>query len=250
MSFAACARLVQQGDPERFLAVMAAPVAAREALFALYAFNVEVSRAPWVTAEPLIAEMRLQWWSDVLEEIAAGGEVRRHEVVDALAATLTPRLAQHLARVVEARRWDIYGEAMPEPSALLAHLEAGAGTLMEVADALTGTPPRPEAARALGQAQGLAGWCVALGRLQAAGRSPWPYGTQQGRALIAQCLDALDAHRPLRPRTNPAFLAGWMAQTTLRRAHRHAHSLFSAPLTTSPARQRVSLAKAALLGRL
>ena len=50
---------------------MAAPLAARQILFPLYAFNVEVARAPWVASEPMIGEMRLQWWRDVLEEIGA-----------------------------------------------------------------------------------------------------------------------------------------------------------------------------------
>ena len=77
----ACARIVEKGDPARFKAVMAAPPKARDALFPLYAFNVEVARAPWVSAEPGIAEIRLHWWIDALGEIAAGGMVRRHEVV-------------------------------------------------------------------------------------------------------------------------------------------------------------------------
>ncbi|MFN5827641.1 MAG: phytoene synthase, partial [Rhodobacterales bacterium] len=38
MTVAACAALVQRGDPDRFMAVMAAPVAARARLFPLYAF--------------------------------------------------------------------------------------------------------------------------------------------------------------------------------------------------------------------
>ena len=76
MSFDACAALVERGDPQRFRAAMAAPPEARRVLFPLYAFNVEVARAPWVTQEPMIAEMRLQWWRDALEEIAMGGRVR------------------------------------------------------------------------------------------------------------------------------------------------------------------------------
>lgn len=84
----ACAQLVERGDPDRFAATMAAPVEARKVLFPVYAFNVEVSRAPWVTQEAIIAEMRLQWWTDALEEIASGGLVRRHEVVTSLAHVL------------------------------------------------------------------------------------------------------------------------------------------------------------------
>ena len=42
----ACARLVEEADQDRFRTVMAAPLAARKLLFPIYAFNVEVSRAP------------------------------------------------------------------------------------------------------------------------------------------------------------------------------------------------------------
>jgi len=96
VSFEACAGIVQRGDPDRFLATMAAPVEARRVLFPLYAFNVEVARAPWASEEPLIAEMRLQWWADALDEIAKAGTVRRHEVVDALAPILDSDSARML----------------------------------------------------------------------------------------------------------------------------------------------------------
>ena len=62
----ACARLLERGDAARFRAVMAAPAPLRPKLFAIFAFNLEVARAPWVTQEPMIAEMRLQWWQDAL----------------------------------------------------------------------------------------------------------------------------------------------------------------------------------------
>ena len=81
MSIQACADLVARGDPDRFRAAMAAPVPARQVLFPIYAFAVEVSRAPWVTQEPMIAEMRLQWWRDVCDEIEAGKPARAQEVV-------------------------------------------------------------------------------------------------------------------------------------------------------------------------
>ena len=45
----ACAKLVERGDPLRFRSVMAAPSNLRPALFTLFAFNLEVARAPWVT---------------------------------------------------------------------------------------------------------------------------------------------------------------------------------------------------------
>ncbi len=121
MSLAACAELVKRSDPDRFLAAMAAPAPAREVLFPLYALNVEVSRAPWVTQEPMIAEMRLQWWRDALEELSQGQPPRAHEVVVPLAAAVgTSADWAALDRFVAARRWDIYTDPFEDA----AHFEA------------------------------------------------------------------------------------------------------------------------------
>ena len=57
MSIDACAEMVRAGDPDRYLSAMTAPVASRARLLVLYAFNLEVARAPWVTKEEMIAEM-------------------------------------------------------------------------------------------------------------------------------------------------------------------------------------------------
>ena len=58
----------------------APPPAARPGLMALYAFNLEIARAPWVASEPMLAEIRLRWWLDAIAEIYDGRPPRRHEV--------------------------------------------------------------------------------------------------------------------------------------------------------------------------
>ena len=120
----ACAHLLERGDPERFRAVMATPVEIRKTLFPVFAFNLEVARTPWVTKEPLIAEMRLQWWQDVLSEISDGRAVRRHEVAAPLATSLTPAAAEALKAVVKARRHDIYPEPFETKSDFQAYIHA------------------------------------------------------------------------------------------------------------------------------
>jgi 15-cis-phytoene synthase len=75
--------LVRRHDPDRFLAALFAPAAARETLFVLYAFNLELARACEMAREPHAAYLRLAWWRDVVE-----GEARRHEVATPLAAAL------------------------------------------------------------------------------------------------------------------------------------------------------------------
>ena len=86
-AFAHCEELVRVADQDRFLASLFAPAEHRGALFALYAFNVEVSRVREAVREPLAGEIRLQWWRDVLAG-EGRGEVAANPVAAALAATI------------------------------------------------------------------------------------------------------------------------------------------------------------------
>ncbi|MGH1424629.1 MAG: squalene/phytoene synthase family protein [Pseudooceanicola sp.] len=204
----ACAALVERGDPARFRTVMAAPVRARAVLFPIYAFNVEVSRAPWVTGEAMIAEMRLQWWRDALAEIAQGGKVRRHEVATPLSNVLTPADATALDDLVSARIWDCHRDAFDDEAALHRYLDQTSGVLMAVASRCLGGPER--AARLAGFAQGVGNWLGALPALEAQGRVPMVDGTHDGIRRLAQA--GLDAIEKARGRVaGPALPAFWPA---------------------------------------
>jgi hypothetical protein len=216
----ACAAIVERGDPLRFRTAMLAPVARRGALFALYAFNVEVSRAPWVTQEAMIAEMRLQWWRDVLEEIAEGRAVRRHEVATPLAQVITPEQARLLDTLIAARRWDIYREPFEDHAHLDRYIDETAGHLMWVAASLLGDATE-HPVRLAGHAAGIGAWLRAIPALEAAGRVPLLDGTPDGVVQLAQKgLDALgDARRARVPRAcAPAVLPATAAEPALRTA--------------------------------
>jgi phytoene synthase len=58
---------------------------------ALYAFDHELGRAGRVTSTPLMAEIRLTWWSEALDEIYEGRPVRRHPTAQALALAVGRR---------------------------------------------------------------------------------------------------------------------------------------------------------------
>ncbi len=180
----ACAALVQRGDPVRFRAAMAAPVAARRVLFPLYAFNVEVSRAPWVTQEPMIAEMRLQWWRDVCEEIALGNPVRRHEVATPLAAVIRAQDGLALDTLVAARRWDIYKDAFEDVAHFERYLDQTAGTLAWVAARVLG-PADEAVVRQAAVGAGVGAWLLAIPDLEARGRIPLLDGTAEAVAALA-----------------------------------------------------------------
>ena len=200
----ACAGIVERADTLRFRATMAAPLEARRVLFPLYAFNIEMARAPWVTQEAMIAEMRLQWWRDVCEEIAKGEPVRRHEVATPLAAAITADDARLLDGLVAARRWDVYRDPFEDAAHFDAYIDQTAGNLMWVA------------ARRLGQADertvrdtaygaGVAAWLVAIPRLVELGRVPLLDGTEEGVAKLAdQALKRLHRARRNRDRVSKA----------------------------------------------
>ncbi len=230
---------------------MAAPLELREKLLVLYAFNVEVSRAPWVTNEPMIAEMRLQWWHDALGEIAAGGQARRHEVVTPLAEMLSAEAASGLQGVIEARRWDIYKEPFEDEAALWGHLASGTGALMEAALGLAGHVPSERLKGGLA-AMGLAGWLTAVPALVAQNRRPLPDPSEEAVARLAR--EGLETLRLAKGERLPAearkaLLAGWQSDALLRLAARQPARVLNGTLELSPFRAQMSLIGKTLTGR-
>lgn len=188
MTIQACAELVARGDPLRFRATMAAPLAAREALLPLYAFNLEVARAPWLTEEPMIAEMRLQFWRDVVDEASAGKPARAHEVAAPLTNLIQTKglPGELLDGIVAARRWDIYKDAHEDEAALTAYLDDTSGALMWAAALSLGAEPDHETAvRALGGATGVAALLQAVPTLEDRGRIPLVDGRAEAVVALA-----------------------------------------------------------------
>lgn len=244
----ACAALVEKADPDRFAAAMASPLAARRVLFPLYAFNVEVSRAPWVTQEPMIAEMRLQWWRDALEEIATGGTVRRHEVVTPLAAILDAEGAKTLDRLVAARRWDIYKEAFEDAGHFEAYLDETAAGLMWVAARALGAEDQAlqKAVRKLGRATGLARFLQAVPALEAQGRIPLVDGRVEAIEMLAQTAlagyaDAVQAKRRLPKQAMPALSEAFATKTLLGQVVKHPQRVADGTLALHPVKRSILL---------
>ena len=84
----ACGEIVRTGDPDRFRTALFATPEAREHLFALYAFNLEIAKIAPMVSEPMLGEIRLQWWREALDQIYGDGPVRAHEVTTPLAVAV------------------------------------------------------------------------------------------------------------------------------------------------------------------
>ena len=77
----AVAARVKSGDPDRYVSHLFLPESARHRANVLAAFFCELNEIGWRVSEPLMGEMRLQWWRDVL-----GGpeDCTGHPVADAV----------------------------------------------------------------------------------------------------------------------------------------------------------------------
>lgn len=112
-NFEHCAALVREADRDRFLATLFAPAEHRDAFFALYAFNVEISSVRDKAREPIPGEIRLQWWREVLSGDRAG-EGAANPVAAALLATIAKYkfVAKPLDELIDAHTFNLYDEPM------------------------------------------------------------------------------------------------------------------------------------------
>ena len=166
-----CASLLQKSDPQKFRSIMAAPEKLRPYYFVIFAFNVEISRTPYITKEPMIAEMRLQWWLDTLDEIIAGKVARKHSVATSLSKCIGKIHAKELKIFVNARRWDVYSNKFVDFSELKKYLFDTTAILFRVA-AGYGRGKNEKAFQNACMAIALANYLMATPGLKKAGKMP------------------------------------------------------------------------------
>ena len=180
---------VRKADPDRWLASrFIQDDAARADVIALYAFDHELARAPQVASDPLMAEIRLTWWSEALDEMFAAAAVRAHPVAQGMAdAVRRGNLRRDvLDRLIQARLDDAQRAPFADEGSVLAYLDDTAGALMQAAVALLGGQADPLIVQAVGRAWGLA----AARRLIAPDRLPASLTPERMRDLTRQFLRA------------------------------------------------------------
>ncbi|HLZ67634.1 MAG TPA: phytoene/squalene synthase family protein [Aliidongia sp.] len=158
--------LVRRHDHDRFLASLFLRADRRPAVWALLAFNLEIARVREVVSQPIIGQIRLQWWRDAIDEIYTGKPPRRHEVVEPLAAAIEAhRLTRtHFVALIDGREFDLGDEPPATLAALERYLEKTSSRLIDLQLEILGVeaPAAFEAARAVGVAWGLVGLARAL----------------------------------------------------------------------------------------
>jgi len=274
-----CADQVRRYDPDRFLSALHAPPARREALLTLYAFNLEVAKVRESVSEPMLGQIRLQWWREAVEEAYGGGPVRHHAVAEPLADVIrTARLSRDVIdRLIDARTFDLGDDPPDTLPALLDYADATSSGLMRLAaEALgvTGNEAVSEAAGHAGVAWALVGLIRAMPHHLRQGRDYLPrdieaeYGVDRRRVralkpdaglvaavghLAAVARERLAAARALRGSVPaaavPALLPATLADGYLARLRRARYDVFDPRIAARPGLMAARLAVNAFRGR-
>ena len=272
-----CATELRRLDRERYLTALFAPAARRDALFALYAFNLEVAKTAEVVTEPMLGQIRLQWWREALDGIYEGS-VREHPVIVALARAVDGHGLERarFRTIIDGRGRDLDARPPADLDALEAYCGATAVPLVELACQVLGATQAAVmvSARAAGLGLGLAGVLragpfharqrrhyVPLSLLTDAGiaaatlfdRAP-PAAFAEAVAPVAERARAhvaavRRARRDIPRAARAAFLPLAPAEAYLRRLARAGHDVFDPRTTLSPLAVQARIVLAAMGGR-
>ena len=175
-SFHHLAASARAADHDRYLCALFAPPGARAALFALILFNAEIARVVEVVSEPMLGQIRLQWWREAINEIYQGS-VRKHEIVEPLARAVRRHnfTRSYFDRLIDAREMDLAAAPPGDMAALENYAEESAAPLISLSLEVMGADA--DALSELARHTGI-GWAL-LGLMRAL-----PHHAAQGRALL------------------------------------------------------------------
>ena len=272
------AALVRRHDRDRFQTALFAPPELREPLFALYAFNYEIARVRETVSQPVLGQIRLQWWRESIAAAFDGGPVRQHIVLEALTTTIRAHglTRAHFDRLIDAREEDLSDAPATTFSALENYAESTSARLVYLALESLGVRD-PEAGKAgfhIGVAYALAGLLRAMpfharaGRLvipadiaAQTGLDPADYcvlrSTRSLRSATAEIAAAADRHlvaararrRAITRRALPALLPAIVTARSLTRLKRVGYDPFDPALAAPDPTQSWRLAISAFRNR-
>lgn len=237
-----CLQQIRRFDRDRYLTVLAAPAAAAADLAVLYAFNLELALVRDSVSEPMLGQIRFQWWREAIDGLYAGTP-RRHAVVAALADLLGRRKLgrAHFECMIDGRE----RELIDPPPTTLAGLESYAadtsGSLLALAAETAGL--EAEAVADLTRSVGIAAALIGTARATL-------YLAQRQRRMIPDDVIAAtglstDWLFTLKPQ--PALKTAIERLATTARGHLEVARKLKAPASLVPALRIGTLAKFQLM---
>jgi len=165
-------------ERDRYLAATLSPTEVQADVFAIAAYLGELARIPVFVSEPMIGEIRLQWWRDALAN-AGPGVATGHPIADAIAAAMQRHGLSKplLIGMAEAQSLCLYDEPPRDDMELRQHLIKTHGAAFQlVAQVVAGQPVTDwtDWLNRAGYAYGLARTAVEFGAVLGQGRTLAP----------------------------------------------------------------------------
>jgi 15-cis-phytoene synthase len=126
-------QIVRASDRDRYLCLLLMPEQRRSEVAALYAFNAELAQIRERITDAAAGEVRLAWWEQVVDSLFTG-EVVNAPVPQGLArAVEAGDLPRHtLLNMIEARRFDLFDDPMPDLNTLEGYLGETSSALVQM----------------------------------------------------------------------------------------------------------------------
>ncbi|MEG3617920.1 squalene/phytoene synthase family protein [Magnetovibrio sp. PR-2] len=174
-------------DRERYLTALMAPGGVQDTLLALIAYNQELAHATFGVSEPMLGQIKLQWWIDAMPRIYSG-DPPNHPVAIALAgaAGVLGEQQEALQKLAEARTFELEAGKPADLEALIRYAEASGGGLQGIWAAVLGlkSEAQIQAAHHVGTAWALIGIMRALPYVKDGGRDLLPKGVGVRDVLV------------------------------------------------------------------
>ena len=153
-------QILKEQQSERYSACLYLPKNVRNDVAALWAFDAEISKIPFLVSEPMPGEIRLQWWRDLLKsgDNADAGPLAA-ELMHAIEGHNLPREALHT--YLDAKIFDLYNDTMPDMGSLEGYLGETVSIFFQCSAICLGA----ETSREFADACGHAGMALGLARL-------------------------------------------------------------------------------------
>ncbi|MDX1716455.1 MAG: phytoene/squalene synthase family protein [Anderseniella sp.] len=125
--------LVREADRDRYLCLLLTPETRRAEISALYAFNAELAQIRERISDPAAGEVRLAWWEQVIDGIYTGDVVNAPVPQGLARAVEAGDIPRHtLLNMIEARRFDLFDDPMPDLNTLEGYLGETASALLQM----------------------------------------------------------------------------------------------------------------------
>lgn len=255
-------------EPDRYLAALLAPQAVSSDLIALAAFVGDIARIVHAVSDPMMGELRLQWWRDALVNLRRG-TATGSPIADTVGAVMRScALPEALfMSIIDARSRDLDAQEPLSDTAVESYSNDTEGAAFQLAGHVLGVneqPGVPGLMFAAGQAYGSVRLLHSLPRTLATGRAPAPFAgvagaiDDGGAALTASMRDSTirwleEARRRAReapPAALPAILPLALVEPYLKALERQGPNSVRQTADILPLRRVWQLWRASVFGRI